>query len=133
MPLNYLGPHEDRIALVQPGTRWKPRVQAEARQHLPHVMIVSRHDVSGLSALEARVYLEPVSGTGTDKARPRKSVSVKSLLGTYMREDEKFREPEKPAAPRTKGDLLHARLSMLEARVQHLEFELGVRAGDGRG
>lgn len=119
----YLGQLEARAKLVQPGTRWKPR--RSDTKGLSDVVVKSRHSVEGQGALQDRIYLDRIEGTGKARSHrlPNKSASMSSFLGAYMREDEKVGTPTTPAA---RPNQITSRLDDLEGRLARLEKELGV-------
>lgn len=143
MPINYLGPHEERYALVQPKTTWVPRAH-KTKIDVVKLTIVEVGEVKGRPRGEWRVYVEAEvpNGSGRKRAVP-KALNVASLIANYRREDEKYREPKpKPArreasrqaplpleaAPGALRDLV-ARIERLEAYCRRLgDFDAAPQA-----
>lgn len=108
MPVNYLGPHEERAKLAQPGTTWVPR----AGRDMPRIVIETRADVPGRSFLDARIFVRAAAG---ETRKAAKSMSLQSLLGTYQRED------EKPYVAQAKAKASDPSLAQLREHVRALE------------
>lgn len=104
MPINYYGPHEERIKRITEGSIWQPRTENETARKLPpiqiyKVLVIPEVDWKNNRVLFKHYDLESavaLSVTKRGKNIVVPSMTFQSLLTTYRREDETFILPGEP-------------------------------------